>query len=914
MSRWQLLCGWAMGTVLLLSTRPAAADMPAKITYQDHIQPIFREKCFSCHNPDKKSGGLDLTSYTSVMLGGSSGEVIEPGSPDGSYLYQLVTHQSEPFMPPNSDPIPQAMQDLIKAWIEQGALENSGSKPVASKKAKPNVALAGPSLERPAQVAMPGHWELEPVVVPEVPGTISGLASSPWAPLIAVGSQKQVLLYHAQSLELLGIVPFPEGFPYVVRFSRNGDLLLAGGGHNAASGRVVVWDVRTGERLIEAGDELDAVLAADISSDQTLIALGGPQKVVRAYNTADGQLRYELRKHTDWVLSLEFSPDGVLLATGDRAGNLFVWEALTGREYLTLKGHSAAVTGLSWRADSNVLASASEDGTVRLWEMENGNQIKNWNAHGQGVLAIEFARDGRLVTTGRDRVVKIWNQDGTLQRSFDAMDDIGMCVTICDETNRAVGGDWRGTLRVWDAAQGTLVGTLAANPPSIQTRLEQAQQLLAQRQAEAAPLAKAAEQAATEWKTLSDKASALSQEQQQVRSRLDAVQKALEADRQKKVDAEKRAEDLTARKNALQTAVAALDQAVAAASQASKALPNDQELSQLVPAAEKLLKERRQQLQVAQNALNETASLIEQLHKRIDEQTAQLTQLDQQLKQLQVELDKVAPLVQAAAEKKQAAEAALAKAQQAVSEAQSQVDRWRTEQQFVEQLRAWRSQQTQLEQQAQQQAAQMAQLADLIAAREKELAEVAAQLATAQNEHQQAQQAFEQARQQLQSAEQTRKEVEAQLSGARQQIDQLEQGLAALAEAIQKTQAAADSTKDKELVAAVDGLKKVAERKQGELEQKRQEVPGLEKQLEQAVQAATAAQAMVQAAKQTLDSKAAQLAQYQQAHQQRMAQLEAARKEHQTAQSAYERLVAESEAITNRILQAKVAANQPPQS
>ena len=46
----------------------------------------------------------------------------------------------------------------------------------------------------------------------------------------------------------MGILPFPEGVPYVLKFSRNGSLLLAGGGRGAYQGKVVVFDVKTGER------------------------------------------------------------------------------------------------------------------------------------------------------------------------------------------------------------------------------------------------------------------------------------------------------------------------------------------------------------------------------------------------------------------------------------------------------------------------------------------------------------------------------------------------------------------------------------------------------------------------------------------------------------------------------------------
>ena len=174
------------------------------------------------------------------------------------------------------------------------------------------------------------------------------LATSPWAPLVAVTSQRQVLLYNTTTLELVGVFPFPEGQPNVVRFSRDGRLLLAGGGRPAASGKVVVWDITTGERVFEVGNELDVVLAADISADHKRIALGGPQRVVRVYSTETGELLYEIAKHTEWVLAVEFSPDGVLLATADRNGGLCVWEADTGHEYLDAqrthgRGHGVVV-------------------------------------------------------------------------------------------------------------------------------------------------------------------------------------------------------------------------------------------------------------------------------------------------------------------------------------------------------------------------------------------------------------------------------------------------------------------------------------------------------------------------------------------------------------------------------------------
>src|SRR6266542_2315413 len=447
-----------------------------KVTYDEHVLPILRDKCIGCHNQDKKRGGLVLSNYTTAMQGGSSGAAIKPGDPENSLLFKAVSHKTEPFMPPNSPRIPDAMLSVIEKWIAGGALENSGSKTIVTGKPKTDIGLTSVIRGKPEgpPPMPPTTLQLEPVVRTKEANALTALASNPWSPLVAIGGQKQVLLYHSDTLDLLGVLPFPEGVPHVLKFSRTGALLLAGGGREGKSGRVVVWSVRTGERVIEVGDESDVVLAADISPDQTQIALGGPSKMIRLYSTKDGKLLHEVKKHTDWVTALEYSPDGVLLATGDRNGGLFVWEAFTAREYFSLRGHTAMITEVSWRDDSNVLASASEDTTVRLWEMENGGQVRTWGAHGGGTLAVRYARDGRLVSAGRDKTTKVWDGNGGQQRVFEAFPDLALRATFTHDGARVVAGDWSGQIRVLNGADGKQVGTLSPNPPGAAEQFEAA--------------------------------------------------------------------------------------------------------------------------------------------------------------------------------------------------------------------------------------------------------------------------------------------------------------------------------------------------------------------------------------------------------------------------------------------------------
>jgi WD40 repeat protein len=460
----------------------SAADPKAKLTYDQHVLPIFTAHCVGCHKGETPKGGLDLSTFAKLKEGGASGEVIKAGDPDGSRLWRLTAHKEQPNMPPKMPMIAKEQIDTLAAWIQQGALENAGSKPLPVKP-KAEVGLMSVKRGKPDVVPMPEKsLRKDPVVVTTKPNAVIALAASPWAPLVAVGGQKQVLLYHGDTLELVGVLPFAYGTPNVLRFSRNGGLLLAGGGRGGQSGKVVVWDVKTGEQIIEVGNETDTVLAADISADQQLIALGGPNRMIRLYSTKEGTMVRETKKHTDWINSVEFSPDAVLLASADRSGGLFVWEAATGREFYNLRGHTGPITDVSWRDDSNVLASSSEDTTIKIWEMENGNLVKNWGAHGGGALSVKFSHDNRLVSTGRDRVTKVWDQNGANTKTFPAHPDVPLRATFNHDASKVYAGDWTGSVQEFNVADAKLLAQATTNPQDPAKALEAATKALAAKQ------------------------------------------------------------------------------------------------------------------------------------------------------------------------------------------------------------------------------------------------------------------------------------------------------------------------------------------------------------------------------------------------------------------------------------------------
>jgi predicted nucleic acid-binding Zn-ribbon protein len=371
------------------------------------------------------------------------------------------------------------------------------------KKADFAMAAGGNAGKPDGPPAMPEHLLLEPVSVPPRPDAVTAIAHSPWAPLVAIGSAHQVLLYHSATRELLGVLPFPDGgFPECVTFTRNGALLLASGGVGGKKGVVAVWDVKTGKRVITLGEEFESIAAADITPDYKKIAIGTRERRVKIYDTASSRKLSEIKKHTDWVTSVAFSPDGVLLATGDRNGGLYIWETATGGEFYNLKGHEKRIAALAWRADSNVVASGSEDGTWIWWEMQNGGQVKKQGSHG-GVLTLNFAPDGRMVSGGRDGHVRIWDGSGNQKRDWTPSGGSMVLSTRFTEAGKTVvTGSASGEIKIWNADKdGEALGLVFYNPPAIETRLETANKEIAAKQGE---VEKAKASAAEKEKQMAD--------------------------------------------------------------------------------------------------------------------------------------------------------------------------------------------------------------------------------------------------------------------------------------------------------------------------------------------------------------------------------------------------------------------------
>ncbi len=418
--------------------------------FEDHILPLLREHCANCHRPGKTRGGLDVTTMEKLEKGGSAGPSVTSGLAENSPLFRAIAHiGNEEPMPPEQDKLPPHILAAFKLWIE------GGLKPTASGRAREARAV----VQLTVDAATLGAPATPPVFIRTLPPRadapklvralpVMALAANPWAPIIAVGGQEEAVLHDLSDGHRIGALPFAPGEVRVLRFSRNGQVLLIGGGRPTASGKVQLVELKTGKLLTMVGDDFDVVLAADLSPDQSLVATAGPEKLLRVYRVADGTLVWTMKKHADFITSLEFSPDGKHLASADRAGGIFITDTTNGGNPRLLAGATDAVNQLAWRSDALSLAAACGDGQALLYDPANTRLVAKWAAHEGGCLSIAYSREGSLLTGGHDATATLWEENGRQISQFKNCDTAAFRVVFTNAQNPLV-GDWSGDVREW---------------------------------------------------------------------------------------------------------------------------------------------------------------------------------------------------------------------------------------------------------------------------------------------------------------------------------------------------------------------------------------------------------------------------------------------------------------------------------
>src|SRR5918911_4761534 len=103
-----------IGILAVVLAVPALAQRDP--LFKTEILPVLEKNCVSCHGPAQKMAKLDLSTFTGMMEGSSSGPVIAPGKPERSLMWKLI----ESDQMPQGGKLTNAEKQLIKSYIQYG--------------------------------------------------------------------------------------------------------------------------------------------------------------------------------------------------------------------------------------------------------------------------------------------------------------------------------------------------------------------------------------------------------------------------------------------------------------------------------------------------------------------------------------------------------------------------------------------------------------------------------------------------------------------------------------------------------------------------------------------------------------------------------------------------------------------------
>jgi WD40 repeat protein len=236
--------------------------------------------------------------------------------------------------------------------------------------------------------------------------------------------------------------------------------LGAGGKDGAVSGLVFAPDGKTLASLLTDG----RVRLHDAATGKELYTLGGGAPPPPAVPNSR-QLMFEGPDYTPDAAPLAFSPDGKTLAAVSGEIAVRLWDTATGKLLPGPAGHCGAVADLALPADGKAVVTRGTDGMLRRWERATGKELHRLTVP-EGTNPVALSPTGRLLAYADETTARVWDvaagRDAVkIKLPQDDNDLVCLVKFSADEKVLATGG-WAGPVRLWDAASGKALRTLAA--------------------------------------------------------------------------------------------------------------------------------------------------------------------------------------------------------------------------------------------------------------------------------------------------------------------------------------------------------------------------------------------------------------------------------------------------------------------
>ncbi|MDX1965651.1 MAG: c-type cytochrome domain-containing protein [Planctomycetaceae bacterium] len=432
-----------------------AADVPQSaetkpVSFYREVRPILQRHCSGCHQPAKSGGKLVLTSFDGFRKGGENGASYIPGKADDSLILQYVVGDP-PEMPRGADPLKPAQIEILRRWINEGAVEDA-----------------------PVAAADPYTQDHPPIY--SSPPVITALAYSPDSQTLAVSGHHEVLLHKADGTgriaRLIGRSPKINS----IDFSPDGKLLATTGGSPAKFGEVQLWDAAA--HVVKSSTEIsfDTLFGGAFSDDSRQFSFGAFDNKARVMDVESAKVVMTMEAHSDLVFDTTFSLklDHLISVSRDMAMKLTEIKTAQFIDNITsitpgaLKGGLMAVQ--RHPKEEQVLIGGA-DGEPKLYKIfrtqarqigDDFNKIRAYPAIPGRIVSLQFSADGSMfvvgssnATSGAARIYQ--TDDAKVLHELPGHTSGVFAVAFRPDGKQVATGGFDGKVRLFDVETGTLV-------------------------------------------------------------------------------------------------------------------------------------------------------------------------------------------------------------------------------------------------------------------------------------------------------------------------------------------------------------------------------------------------------------------------------------------------------------------------
>ena len=227
--------------------------------------------------------------------------------------------------------------------------------------------------------------------------------------------------------------------------SPDGSIFASGGDDN----NLILWDLKTGRRILTIAAHQAAVNAIAFSSDSKTLATGSDDKTVRLWNAKTGTRLRTLGGHAGGVNAIALSRDGKTLASGSEDKTVRLWNLNTGEVRRIITGHGGAVNSVDFSPNGQLVASASNDNTIRLSNVRDGKRTRTFKGHSSWVRTIVFSPDSRTLVSGGGDII-VWDlKTGKERATLSGHSQFVNSIAITKDSKTFVSGSPDHTIKIW---------------------------------------------------------------------------------------------------------------------------------------------------------------------------------------------------------------------------------------------------------------------------------------------------------------------------------------------------------------------------------------------------------------------------------------------------------------------------------